>query len=96
MASGLGWGHNIFLIRSRVISIRSLATQDGVFFFFFPLHLPRKEHWGGSAEMCLGSACMDANKTLAKKTLVAGRETTSRAQERSLVYTQKLIVQGDA
>ena len=35
MASGLGWGHNIFLIRSGVISLRFPATQDsGVCSFF--------------------------------------------------------------
>ena len=28
--------------------------------------------------------------------VIAGRETTSRAQEWAFVYTQKLIVQGDA
>lgn len=55
MASGLGWGHDIFLIRSGVISLRSLATQDGG--GFFSLRLPRRQHWGGSAEMCLG-VCM--------------------------------------
>lgn len=38
MGSGLGWGHNVFLIRSDLISFRSLATQgSGVlgFCFFF-------------------------------------------------------------
>ena len=94
MASGLGWGHNIVLIRSGVISLRSLATQDGG---GFSLHLPRRQHWGGSAEMRLGSACMGANKTLANVAIiVAGRDTASRAQEWALVYTEKVIVQGDA
>lgn len=67
MGSGLGWGHNVFLIRSDLISFRSLATQgSGVLGLFFFLQLPRRQHWDGSAEMCLGSACTDSSKTLAK------------------------------
>lgn len=68
-------------------------------FFFFFSYTCLEGNIGGSAEMCLGyHACMDANKMLSQNVaiIVAGRETTSRAQEWAFVYTQKLIVQGDA
>ena len=68
MAGGLGWGHNTFLIRSGVISLRSLATQDGGVFFFFFSYTCLEGNIEVALQKCVWGmhTCMDANKMLAK------------------------------